>query len=369
MSIGLSMNLSQELCLRTEMRQEQRMQLEQRLQQKLSQQLNLQMTLGQYLLHEDIITGLIHWADGNNGWARFRKGGFDFTYARVPHSVAAPIADIAGPGFAHCQYNPFEGRAMGDWTVFVVSDMVPRELEDFVAIHERGEEISHGNHFFASQLEFAYVSERGKLRKHIAWIDEAYPSKFIDLTQKVLFPILPQELLDFLTKEGKRNKEEIARAEELMKKHPLPSIVLKLMDKYESATAKVCEAIRQGVGIAQHKLYLLSQGTTSYVPPEAAADAVNSLLTRILQSIPPEEARVISRAKADFQMNDFDKTVRPDAYKICQRHLTIPTEFGPAYKAAINSRRLVTVMETSEDKAAKMKEKPDVKGYSTVAAG
>ena len=148
LSLGMSLRLEPEL--RTEQRLEHKLRLEQKLEQMLQHQLNPKVILAQYLEQEDFIKGLIRWADDNNSWVNFDKDGFDFRYAVLPYEIAKPIADQYGPGFAHCLYNPFEGRVRGQWNLFVVRDMIDPNFEDFVALHERGEELSLGNHYFSS---------------------------------------------------------------------------------------------------------------------------------------------------------------------------------------------------------------------------
>jgi hypothetical protein len=288
MGLGLSLSLSPRLEQRLDLRQR----LEQRLEQRLAQQLTLKIGLELYLEREELFNGFMAWADEHNSWAEFDKDGFKFTYARIPYRLAKPIADRYGFGFAHCQYNPFDALingkkvalARGDWTLFVVGDKIDSGLEDFVAIHERGEQLSLGDHYFASQLEFALASKRRVMGKYVQFIDREAPTKFVDLAQKVHFPILPEELVDFLKSQGKRNDEELRIAEKLIDKYPLPLGVLKLMEKYDNATETVCEAIRKGVGFTQYALAELFAGKApeKYTHPQQTADLVDAVLRTIL---------------------------------------------------------------------------------------
>lgn len=361
-----------DLNQRMDQRLEQRLKLEQRLEARLyKQQINLDMALEQYLEQEDIIKGFIRWANEHNSWVNFNKSGFKFVYAALPYKIAGPIADKVGIGFAHCFYEPFEALfcgekiayAKGDWTLFVVKDMIPKELVDFVAIHERGEEISLGNHYFASQLEFALVSKRGKLKKYVDHIDENYPSKFIDLTQEVMFPVLPKELIEYLENEGKRNKKELERAEELIDEYPLPSRVLRLMDKYDNTTEKICKIIRKEIGTVQNELSTLSKVGTAYVPPEEIADLVNNYLSQTLRNIDTTQARVVSRARTNEELRMFSEIIGREAFKASGRHLIILKDFELIYRDAINNRRLVTVRYTPLDRA-KQKSNREIKGYN-----
>tara|TARA_Y100000310_G_scaffold339688_1_gene433166 strand:+ start:18630 stop:19325 length:696 start_codon:yes stop_codon:yes gene_type:complete len=209
---------------------------------QLEQELKLvpSLTLEQHLEKEEIIHRVIEWTEENKAWRNFRKDGFNFSYGSVPYEVAQPISDELGYAFAHCFYDQFEALikgkkialARGDWTLFVVNDKVPKEFVDFAAIHERGEELSLGNHNFASKLEFALANKRGKLNEYLTFISKMYPDKNIDvfreLEQDSGISNVPQELLDHLGNQGLRNEKELRLAEELIKKYPIPSEVFDL---------------------------------------------------------------------------------------------------------------------------------------------
>jgi hypothetical protein len=351
MNLRQHIGLGQEL--RLELKTEQRLELELALEQKLTQQTKLEVTLAQYLAQEDVIKGLIRWTDENKQWVTFDRGGFNFTYGLVPYKLAQPIADKYGGGFAHCVYEQFDalvnGRevalARGDWMLFVVEDMIPREFRDFTALHERGEELSLGNHYFASQLEFAHVAKKRKVRDYNRFIDEECPSKFVDLTEEVSHPVLPVELVEFLKEEENVNEQELATAEALIEAYPLSSSVLRYMKKYDDVTQKVCERIRSAVGVMQGAAYKLSD--TGSV--DAVADALHRGLQLVLH-IDPQLARVVSPVRADTEMSELRKTVTRGLYDRLQRHIVIPTSFSEAYQRAQKGERLATVMRTVEDR-------------------
>lgn len=331
--------------------------VEQRLEQKLEQQVELRIELEQYLAQEDLIKGFIRWVEEHNSWVTFDSGGFRFRYGNLPYSVAEPIADRTGPGFAYCMYEPFEAviqsegvaLAKGDWTLFVVGDMVPRDLVDFVAIHERGEELSWGNHYFASQLEFAFANKRHRLRRYVDFINRAHPSKFIDLTQEVMFPVLPDELIEYLEEQGLRNQGELRVAEALIEKYPLPRMVLRLMDKYEGATVRACDLINKLTGRVQAELRELKlTGRESY--EEQVARVVNERLSETLISVYPSEARGISRVRVNDAMRFFSRDVLEWVPGNIQGRIYIPTDFPVAYKDAINGREIVKGGEAVEHK-------------------
>jgi len=361
------MRMEPRLEMKPELRQEQRLKLEARIEARLEQQMVMEMTLAQYLEQEDLVRKFIEWADEHKAWKKFDRDSFDFTFGELPYKIAKPIADVAGLGFAHCMYNPFEALffgkkvalAKGNWVLFIVEDKIPTDLKDFVAIHERGEEISLGDHYFSSQLEFALTKKRNSVMDYVRFVDRESPEKFTDLTQKVNFPILPQELIGFLTEQGKRSELELERAEQLIEKYPLPYIVLRKIVRYREITDNVCELLREKAGRTQYtvsKLYKPLDGI--YPTPEELADAVDRVLSETLRAIRENEARVASRNRVNEQMQFFERLVGDEAYKITERHLRIPTDFDKAYKDAKEGKRLVSVRYTPEDRKRQEREKP-----------
>lgn len=344
MGLGLSLGCGLEM--------QQSLSLQQRLQQnlelKLSQQLEQKIELGQYLEQEDFIQGLIRYADENNTWKRFDKVEFSFTYAALPYEIVKPIVDVTGPGFAHCQYNPFLGREMGQWTLFVVPELIPSELVDIVALHERGEEISFGDHYFASQLEFAFAQKEKKLKPHVEWIDKKYPSKFVDLTQKVHFPILPDELREFLNEQGKRKDIELRSAEELIENYPIPSTVLQKISKYERASETICKRFKLYAGLTQQELMnaFFSRGEKD---PAKTADIVEKMMKNTLD-IDPSLVRVASHLSVNEAYRFYTELVGKTVFQQTERHLIFPKTFLKAYKTFRDFGELVKVMYIPEDR-------------------
>ena len=362
MGLGMSMGMSMRLI------QDQRLELEQTLQEKLEQQLECKLTLKQYIEKEDEVQKLIRWVDEHKAWVNFNKEGFNFTYGALPYKLVKHIADKAGFGFAHCMYNPFEALffgkkvalSKGDWTLFVVKDKIPEDLQELVAIHERGEEISLGDHYFASQLEFALTGKQRKVRRYVSFVDENYPNKFVDLTQRVNFPILPEELVEYLTQQGKRNEQELERTEELIEQHPIPTTALRKMSKYEGITQEVCELLRKNIAFAQRIVY--SESSNAFTSPETLANLVDEVLVSTLRSIPEDKARVVSRARVNEELRYFDELVSKNVVRIARRNLDIPADFKSAYEDARKGERLVTVHYTVEDRARMKGE--EFRGYS-----
>ena len=64
-------------------------------------------------------------------WKQFKKWGFNFRYGLVPYNKVKNVAAEYGPGFSHCFYEPFFRFDKGDWSLFVVDDMIPKNQLKF----------------------------------------------------------------------------------------------------------------------------------------------------------------------------------------------------------------------------------------------
>lgn len=226
--------------------------------------------------------------------------------------------------------------------------IVPSSVE-LVAIHERGEELSLGNHYFATQLEFAYAQHSKNLKRHVDWIDTRFPSKFADLTQKVMFPILPEDLLEDLQAQGKRNASELEVAEKLITHYPLPFMLLKKMHEYSRATETVCKRLQVYLGLTQHAL--MQRFNTSPSPTAEEAAGIANRMIRDTLDITPQMARVISHAQVSEWYESYMKNVGTIAFHPLQRHFVMPPTFIEAYHLMQEGKQLVTVHYTSEDLA------------------
>jgi hypothetical protein len=353
MTMGMGLGMSCTNIMQQKITQ--RMSLEQLLEQKLEQQIKLGIKQEQHLEKEELIKKFIKWANKNNSWVNYNKDGFKFKYGTLPYKIAKPMADHAGPGFVHCHYNIFEGKAKGDWTIFVVPDLFPEDFkgcEDFVAIHERGEEISLANHYFASKLEFALASKRKKTTAYSNFINKNYPSKFVDLTQKVHFPILPNELLKFLKKQGKRNTQELDTAEKLIEKYPLPTTILSLMKKYENATKKIEQILNQELGILQNtisKTIKQTQKIGTYPSCEKLAYILDIEFRKKLLHITEEDLHGVSSERINQTMKNlrenikdyFRKTV---SVRSISKNISFPYDFYKAREEVLRNKRIIEII-------------------------
>ncbi|PIN81061.1 hypothetical protein COV13_02615 [Candidatus Woesearchaeota archaeon CG10_big_fil_rev_8_21_14_0_10_32_9] len=278
------------LQLRQELSQQQK--LEQKIEQKveLNQKLSQKVSLELYLEVEDFMKGLIRKVNNRNSWKNFNKHDFKFTYAAVKYAEVKHIVDVTGPGFAHCQYNMFDGIQRGDWTLFVVTDMIPTEFEQYVALHERGEQLSLGNHYFASKLEFAAVGKDWITKKYASWIDQKMPTKFTDLTIPVLFPLIPDDFLDELRNMG-NDVDEQRHAEDFIEENPLPELVMKKALTYEQINQDLISTMIKSIGPAQQAIYNASLKSGD---PNVALLEVQKILKNNILTIHPKLLSVYS---------------------------------------------------------------------------
>jgi hypothetical protein len=315
------------LCLmpQVSLRQEQRLELEQRIEQKVEQKLAMTMSLQQYLEQEDFFKGLIKWVDDNNRWKQFKKWGFNFRYGLVPYNKVKHIADEYGLGFAHCFYEPFFRFDKGDWSLFVVDDMIPKEYEGIIALHERGEELSLGDHFFASKLEFAGARKKVQIKNYIMFIDKNYPTKFVDLIEKVLFPILPDELRDYLEQQDKHHNKEIDIAERMIEEYPLPTSVMKFVIKYDDINKEVGDKFKEFWGPCQKAIY---EAKTL----EEAVNSLNQIVSNSIKSIPEEYFRIlVPRRMKDSIIGPFNSIKDDFSRKYKSHNLDIDNNLFKLY--------------------------------------
>jgi hypothetical protein len=363
MNLGMEQSMSQ--------RMDQRMELEQRLEMKLEHQQTRIQTLQQYLEQEDVMTGLARWADEHDRWVTFDKAGFNFVYAALPYSVAKPVADKCGPGFAHCFHNGEGFYKRGQWRLFVVTDMLPPEFVDFVAIHERGEQLSFANHFWASRLEFAHVKQQDKVRSYARWIDEKYPRKFNDLTQEVLFPILPDDLAEELRAEAPREVDECRHAEDLIQRYGIPTLVLRHIDRYERATQRAMDSIADLVGPTQYEIHERCHNArtlTSYELSKLFAGIMDSRVRGALLSLNPKTVKGLCRVRLNEQLERYFSNVRDGIHSddTSRMHVQVEQDFDIAYKNALAGKNVVSQFLTAEEKAS-LEKRGDIHSYAMSA--
>ena len=337
-----SLSLGPRLEMRQELRQEQRLELEQKLEMRLAQQTRLTCDLRQYLVHEDITNSLIKHTDENHRWKGFDQDGFKFAYALVPYALAKPIADQCGAGFAHCQYDTFQNRGKGIWTLFVVEELAPPDFRSIIALHERGEQLSLGNHFFASKLEFGYTIMKGKAASYVRWIDTKYPTKFVDLTQEVLYPILPDELVEYIRENLPERPNELKEAERIIKQHHLPNSVLQKIAEYSERNDELKKTLEDLWGRTQQRLFGTIVLNVRHTPEEYVRE-LDETMRATFQDMTARDVKIASPLIFHDIYNEFVEAISTDFYKHTKRQILFPSSFEQVHFLARSKKHLPIV--------------------------
>jgi len=338
------------MCLRQTL--DQRLELEMKLEQRVQLHQKHELSLCQYLEQEDFFKELVRWVDKHNRWRKFNKDGFDFVYADIPYKKASHIIDNYGSGFAHCWFNSYDSLffgntialAKGNWTLFVASEMIPKNLVDLVSIHERGEEPSLGNHFFASKLEIAYAQYKHKLREHTSFIEDKLPSKFSDFSQEVNFPVLPIELVEYLKAQNINDitkNNERTKAEKIIEKYPLPISILKKIDVYMGATEDLRNLFRSNLGPLQKELD--NNLMTHIINPELFAEIVNNSLYNIFSKVDRRYFNGISNNVIVLEYELFVKVIGEWFYPKFKRHIILPNDYKQAFEYYKEGKKLASI--------------------------
>lgn len=347
------MSMSLRLEQKQELKQKQELQQKQKLKQTIS--------LKQYQTYEPIIEGLIKYAYEKDKWVDFSKDGFNFNYALVPYDLAKPIAKEYGPAFAYCKFDPWEAifrgkkvaLAKGDWIKFVVEDKVPEEVRDYVAIHERGEELSLGNHYFASKLEFAYASKKKDTKKYIDYIDNNLPSKFVDLEEKVLFPILPQELIDFITEQNvsPQKENELNISEEMIEEYPIPNKIIKRMNQYSKQTDLVCKQIESCIPRIQKNMFnMMSAGSDKIYTLQELVNCVNEEISYTIKNLPISNLKALSKPKINQSLEILSNVGLQDLRQNFKSKVTLEDNLVKLVQKAKTGQSLINIDYTVEEK-------------------
>ncbi len=252
MEIGMSLRLSPALTLRHA--------LESRLEQSLFIRQTQRLELRLYLKREEELTKLYRKALERRQVKLYDKHGMKFEFALVPAKDVPQECKACGHAFSHCLYNALEAflfgtryaLSRGSWLLFVVYDMYPTAKPsylEYAAVHERGEQVTLGDHNLASKLEFAIAREEGKLLEYMDWLEESCPAKFADIFSYQTHLELPaadefQEVLELSA-----STEEAAKVKALIEDFEWPMRILQKLEHYrkrgDDAVAIVTAAVRE----------------------------------------------------------------------------------------------------------------------------
>lgn len=255
MHLGLSLKVSQSLELRESME----LVLTQSL--FIAQQLKLTLTL--YIKREGGLIELYRNALKRGMVKLYDKHGMKFEYALVrANDVPANLTVDGNWAFSHCLFKGFEAlffgkqyaMARGSWLLFVIYDMYPGMPEHYIeyaAVHERGEQVTLGDHNLASKLEFAIAKKENNLVKYMAWIEEQCPAKFADVFSYQTHLELPaadefQEVLETFS-----SSEEATKIQQMIEEFEWPYRLLQKLTLYKKRNEEVVEIATQALRVAE----------------------------------------------------------------------------------------------------------------------
>jgi len=256
MSLGISLKLSQSLELRQSM--------ELALSQELFVAQQVKLALNLYQERESALTRLYKTAL-KRGMVRFyNKHGMKFKYTLVRAKDVPNDVDLknCGCGFSHCLYNAFEalllGRrhalARGSWLLFVVYDMYPnmsKHYIEYTAVHERGEQVTLGDHNLASKLEFAIAKKENRLTKYMKWIEENCPAKFADVFSYQTHLNLPDTKEFQKVLETFSSSEEATKIRQMIEEFEWPYRLLQKLTLYQKRNEEVVEIVTRALRVAE----------------------------------------------------------------------------------------------------------------------
>lgn len=257
--IGMSMSL----CMAPKLTLNQK--LTQQIKMKMSQTLTLSLKL--YQKKENEAKKLWNLADKRNDIKEYNNHNMGFNYALIGKKDVSPkIIENYGYAFSHCLYNKFDAMlfgkkyafSKGEWLLFVVKDLFnnfPRAYEHYAAIHERGEQLTAGNHFDATKLEFAIAKKEEMLTKYITWLNKNAPRKLGQVIEFEQFhQPLPKEnnFIDIAKQQS--TGEEAQTVKEMIEDFEWPTTVLIEIKKHKTKRKKIYKIIDNTLEMAKQKI-------------------------------------------------------------------------------------------------------------------
>jgi hypothetical protein len=265
MALGLG------LQLKTILRQSQSLELRQRLEQSLSRELqvtiSLKLELKLYRKREEVVTSLYKEALRQGRVKIYNNHGLLFEYAVVrAKDVPDEIKKHSGYAFSHCLYSGFDALifgqkyavSRGSWLLFVIEDLypdIPAQFLEYGAVHERGEQVTLGDHNLASKLEFAIAKEERVLLEYMDWIEANCPTKFGDIFNYQTHLDLPdtddfQDLLETFA-----SSDEAAKIKSMIEGFRWPTSLLQKLNFYKRKNDELVVVISRAWRAAEMVVY------------------------------------------------------------------------------------------------------------------
>ncbi len=253
--MSLSIRISPQLALRQS--------LEINLGQVISIKPELKISLTLYKEREGICTKLYKDALKKGNVRQYEGHGMTFEFALVSiKDVPEFIYKQCGHAFSHCLMSGWDAllggqryaRSRGSWLLFVIHDMYPEMPEkaiEYVAVHERGEMVTLGDHNLASKLEFAIAAKENKLRWYMNWIEVNCPASFADVFSYQVHLDLPdtEKMRDAL--EVFQSSEEAELVLNMIEEFEWPYSVLQRLSKYKKVSDEVAGIISRAISSAE----------------------------------------------------------------------------------------------------------------------
>lgn len=221
-----------------------RQRLEAQLQAALRLEHSQRLELKLYEQWGEVVAELYMKAMAADRICRYKRHGFDFEYALLSLSdITRELHQIEAAGFAFCFClnetitAKVKRRTVtlprGMWLLCVVHDGVPgwpKRFYEYAAVHERGEQVTMGQHALASKLEFAIAAREGKLGAYMEWLEENHPRKFSDVLNHTDHLRLPDdpEFLDVV--EESVSTEEARRVARMIEEFDWPLATLRRLN-------------------------------------------------------------------------------------------------------------------------------------------
>ena len=286
--MGLGMRMSLQISQSLRLRQEMEMTLSQNLRQSLTLEL---VQLLVYKKREEELTKLYRLALSHGMVRRYEKHGMTFEYALVAAKDVPAVVQASGDfAFSHCLFSGWDALffgtqyalARGSWLLFVVHDHYPDMPERFIeyaAVHERGEQVTLGNHNLASKLEFAIARKEGKLVEYMAWLEEQCPGKFADVFSNQISLELPDEEEFQAVLETFSSSEEATRTRQMIEDFEWPYRLLQKLTLYNKRNDDAATIVMQALRTAE----ILVEGTG--IPLKELVSRITSEVARLLHRI------------------------------------------------------------------------------------
>ena len=262
LSMGMSLQLRQSPRLEQRQSLEHRQKLEARLEQTLTIHQSLALTLEQYLAQEDLVTGLYKKALKEDRVGLYKGHGMEFEVACVSVEELPERLRRYGMAFSHCLYNVFDefiggtkyALSRGSWLLFVVYDMHPGTTTDYLgyaAVHERGEQVTLGDHNRASLLEFAVARAEKKLKAYMRWLEKHCPEKFADVFEYHTHLDFPDDAGFRAAVEAMAETDEARAVLDLIERFEWPISLLRKLEAYKKRGDEIAGVVSRALTVAE----------------------------------------------------------------------------------------------------------------------